>query len=159
MNERFNFRVAIRQEDGSYRVCEVATIAWRSDKTIVGYDYVADAKHGKIGTIVIDGENAILEQCTGLTDKNGKLVYEGDVFEATVLNSFDGDEMTGKRIRGQVAYYVNEAAFTFAAYSPFNLSELEIIGNIHEIKNKDNSILANAPDTNIGRMEASNDKQ
>lgn len=74
----------------------------------------------------------IIERCTGLKDKNGKLIYAGDVFEATVLNSFDGDEMIDKRIRGQVAYYVDEAAFTFAAYSPFNLSELEIIGNIHE---------------------------
>ncbi len=81
-----------------------------------------------------DEDRFIIEQCTGLKDKNGKLIYEGDVFEATVLNSFDGDSMVGNRIRGQVAYYIDETCFAFAAYSPFNLGQIEIIGNIHEME-------------------------
>jgi hypothetical protein len=79
-------------------------------------------------------EDAVVEQCTGLTDKHGKLIYAGDVFEAIVLNSCDCDENIGKRIRGQVAYFTDSACFTFAAYSPINLGQIEIIGNIHEME-------------------------
>lgn len=78
--------------------------------------------------------DVIIEQCTGLKDKNGTLIYEGDVFEATVLNSFDGDHLIGKRIRGQVSFFTDAASFAFAAYSPCNLGEIEIIGNIHEME-------------------------
>ena len=88
------------------------------------------------------GEKLIREQCTGLRDRNGKLIYEGDVFEAEVLNSFDGDKLIGQKIRGIVSYCTDGACFTFAAYSPINLGEIEIIGTIHDDQFRDAAKMA-----------------
>jgi uncharacterized phage protein (TIGR01671 family) len=131
MNNRFKFRVAVKQGI-EWRIYDVLYILHKLDGTI----WVQVLSQTKTATFTawlqVDGENVILEQCTGLTDKNGKLIYDGDVFEATVLNSFDGDSMVGERIRGQVAYFPDGTCFTFAAYAPSNLGQIEIIGNIHE---------------------------
>jgi uncharacterized phage protein (TIGR01671 family) len=73
-------------------------------------------------------------QSTGLKDKNGKLIYEGDIFKAEVINSFDEDEYLYKIIRGQVSWFDIEGCFAFARYQPSDLFEIEIIGNIHQNK-------------------------
>lgn len=85
--------------------------------------YIMD--HTRVYRLLTMEDNCyIYEQCTGLKDKNGKLIYEGDIVE---VPEFYNDIPTGKTRRHKVSY--KHAAFNI--YS-VNTEHLEIIGNIHE---------------------------
>lgn len=82
MNDRFRFRIAAKFAAGWQRY-EVSSIVFCTDGTIHahGVKEECSATDFSIATahFRVDGENAVLEQCIGLRDQDGKLVYEGDV--------------------------------------------------------------------------------
>ena len=110
MNDRFKFRV------------------W-DEKAKKFYDsdfYVLCDGSGAIYTPADDEEILILEQCTGLKDKNGKLIYEGDW-----LKTKDGYYCFVVWFDGfwWVKSLPSEAMDL--EYAEF-YKECEVIGNIHE---------------------------
>ena len=71
-------------------------------------------------------EEFVIEQCTGLGDKNGTLIFEGDIvadegelFRISWPGSAWALEDVTLTIGDELLYYINEKG-------------LEIIGNIHE---------------------------
>ena len=78
-------------------------------------------------------ERGVLEQFTGLHDKNGKEIYEGDIVRGTT--EYFVTEVTGVIVFGGMAFNAsNNNGWFFTVTSPEiqQLSELEVIGNIHE---------------------------
>ena len=75
-----------------------------------------------------DEDRLIIEQCTGLRDKNGKLAYEGDIVR------YDVDSQRMGRI---AAVKFKDAHFFFESngrdrFGLLQVWNVEIIGNIHE---------------------------
>lgn len=113
MNDRFRFR------------------AWNKKEKIMYYDaeQTYDFLFGRPKAIPCDNfegllwdEDFVVEQCTGLKDKNGKLIYEGDIISRNGMFR-------------KVFWLDDEGGFGYepgTLFEPLQTKTCKIVGNIHE---------------------------
>lgn len=106
MNERFKFRVWCIEDKKYYPASDFC---------------IEDLQNS--------GDEIVVEQCTGLRDKNGRLIYEGDIVfcesgKATGVIKFE---------KGSFVFewnFAKPSAFLVLKYT----DDVEIVGNIHEVE-------------------------
>lgn len=114
--------------------------AWNKETNTMHYDaeYTYDCMDGKpiiykssFGD-VLDDENYIVEQCTGLKDKNGKLVFEGDI----IGGLFGSYVKWCDHCKSFELFFDNECASCNCDIYWYEIVEddgkYEVIGNVHQ---------------------------
>lgn len=110
-----------------------------SGRVILEVESITESGVVEFKYIDIATENDIyaVERCTGLRDKNGRLIYKGDILQYTDTN--------GLKIQQEVVWDSENARFAhvvdwgcFDRYlSPLEreiCAQKEIVGNIHEVE-------------------------
>ena len=123
MQDRFKFRIFIKNEPNpKYNgMFKVHSLHFGTKKAIIS------AQYGNV-SIKLDNNKALM-QSTGLKDKNGKLIYEGDIvkFKTELLGK-------PKQIIWNECHYILKNTFIILCDMEIKQFGLEVIGNIYENK-------------------------
>ena len=126
MNDRFKFRVYNKRKEEMLDVRLISYFSTGNICRVEAQNAVGDIKiFDDYKTSIEDIE---LLQCTGLKDKNGKLIYEGDIIKDVLMNKFVVDFSQGY-LSFLLTNIKNEKSMVF--YPNINI---EVIGNIYENK-------------------------
>ena len=121
MNDRFRFR-AWNKEDKQMYYDAQDTYDYMTGQPVIFAE--------SFSCLLINEDTWIVEQCTGLKDKNGNLIYEGDVIKNKTMEYV---------VKWENCYWIVESKNNVNIGGFLDdFLHCEIIGNIHETKGEDN---------------------
>ena len=110
---------------------EIDHISWLEDELYCIGDGI---------TYMVLAEDLVLMQSTGLKDKNGKEIFEGDVVTTNAYGcivcfgeyTYFEDEDTQTTAIGFYLSFLNVSPATYAPFEKIYWDNCEVLGNIHE---------------------------
>lgn len=121
MNDRFKFRIPMFTDKSNFQEFQYLELGEQEEYTLCGY-------------------NGEPQQCTDLKDKNGKLIYEGDIVKMPyiepILNWMPSDNNTelAKIEEFKGCFTILYLDFSSRTYLYEWNEKIEVIGNIYENK-------------------------
>ena len=137
MNDRFKFRVWDKENKCLRYPTRYSNFAIVNG-TVVKIESYPTANSAYLGKrIAWEFDDAVLMQCTGLKDKNGKLIYEGDILGG-IYHGYIEYCKDCKCFQLFVKDYgclaCEDDLHWYELVEAEELNELEVIGNIYENK-------------------------
>ena len=134
-NARFKFRVYVSGRKKTYDVVSIE-YRWFNHELETIAAFLGDNEE-TVEYVTVDCVHNTLEQCTGLKDKNGKLMFEGDIVK-TMWNERNPRKGEYQPVEHCFEIYYNGMGFsirdtdTQVNHVMWESEDFEIVGNIHE---------------------------